>query len=79
MTRYLTYVTQNGVGFVAWASEASHAEMSLAMKAQRVLSAGFIQLMPSGELHCDGESVSLAVASRPEDSRLANNLFRGEP
>lgn len=78
MTKYLTYVAQTGVGFVAWVGEASHAEMSVAVKAQKVRSAGFMQLMPTGELHCDGESVSLDVKARPEDSQLANNLFRME-
>lgn len=42
-----------------------------------IVSAGFI-LLDNGEFICHGESVSLKVKSRPEDSALANEMFRRE-
>ncbi len=39
-----------------------------------IVSAGFI-LVDNGEFICHGESVSLAVKSRPKDSTLANEMF----
>lgn len=39
-----------------------------------IVSAGFI-VITDGEFICHGESVSLDVKSRPEDSALANDMF----
>ena len=40
----------------------------------KIISAGFV-IIRDGELICHGESVSLEVKSRPEDSALANEMF----
>ena len=40
----------------------------------KVVSAGFILLL-DGEFICHGDSISLDVNSRPEDSALANKMF----
>lgn len=40
-----------------------------------IISAGFV-LIALGEFICHGESISLDVKSRPEDSALANEMFR---
>lgn len=39
-----------------------------------IVSAGFILLL-NGEFICHGQSTSLDVKSRPEDSALANKMF----
>ena len=39
-----------------------------------IVSAGFI-VITDGEFICHGESVSLDVKSRPEDSALVNDMF----
>ena len=38
------------------------------------VSAGFIELR-DGEIICNGESISLEIKSRPEDTDLANRMF----
>ncbi len=76
--KYLSYFSSTGMGFVAWASELSHEDMAKAMKATTVRSAGFMGLMPTGDLHCDGHSVSLDIAADPNDSALANKIFKSE-
>lgn len=40
-----------------------------------IVSAGFVVMLDDGEFICHGESVSLGVKSRPEDSALANEMF----
>lgn len=78
MTKYLSFWTENGAGFVTWTGEWSHAEMADRLGAKKVNGAGFIQLTRAGELKCEGHSESLDVAALPQDSQLANNLFRME-
>ncbi len=41
-----------------------------------IVSAGFVVMVDHGELICHGESIGLDVKSRPEDSALANDMFR---
>ena len=41
-----------------------------------IVSAGFVVMVDHGELICHGESIGLDVKSRPEDSALANQMFR---
>lgn len=39
-----------------------------------ILGAGFIEVI-DGQWNCYGESISLKVKSRPEDSKIANNYI----
>lgn len=41
-----------------------------------IVSAGFVVMVDHGEFICHGESIGLDVKSRPEDSALANQMFR---
>ena len=78
VTKYLSYLSAQGMGFVTWAGELSHAEMAAALTATTVRSAGFIQLLPTGRLQCAGQSVSLDIPALPQDSALANRIFQIE-
>ncbi len=59
-------------------SPRSHREMALAPCAAGfvVRSAGFLRVVASGHFEAFGESVSLRVASQPDDSRIFNFLHQ---
>ncbi len=82
MSKYLVAETASSLEFVAWAGSLSHAEMLAGLQSVRptervrARSAGFMRLATSGDLICEGDSVSLKLSAHPHDSRLANNLFR---
>lgn len=49
---------------------------NLNMIRRRIESAGFVALLPDGSFHCFGESESLGIKSRPEDSEIFNRMFK---
>lgn len=72
-TKYITF--DNGLidTIIVFPEFTQHSHISI--HHSNILGAGFIDIMEDGSWKCFGESISLNVKSRPEDTKIANEQF----
>jgi hypothetical protein len=70
-SKFIVFQTPEGEKAVIFPStDFYHDQMSSHFADYDVLSAGFVQIIESGQIHCFGRSESLGIDSRGEDDEI---------
>lgn len=69
--KYITFDTGLIEAIIIFPEYVMHRDIGIQGK---ILGAGFIEVI-DGQWNCYGESISLKVKSRPEDSKIANKYI----
>ena len=56
----------------------THSDIAKNLSTIQPKSAGFIKIMPDGTIKCFGESISLGLRAKPEDSEIATCILIGD-
>ena len=72
----MKYINFENIGIVIFPELIQHSDMAQIV-GHKAISAGFFNVADADDAHCFGKSVSLGIASRPEDTKELQRNLRG--